>query len=84
MGSLSRQHCPGSSSVSSQGPFQLGWQWQGQCFLDSLLALLWITELKRRPGRGRRAATEQGCWAKRDRTASRGGEKAEEVREGLK
>lgn len=39
-------------------------------------ALLWVTELKRWPAWGRRAATKPGYWAKRDRTATRGRDKA--------
>lgn len=45
-------------------------------FCPLLTTLLWVTELKRWPGWGRRAATKPGCWAKRDRTATRGGHKA--------
>lgn len=39
-------------------------------------ALLWVTEIQKWPGWGRRAATKPGCWAKRDRTATGGGDNA--------
>jgi len=49
---------------------------QSQGWAPLPAALLWVTELKRWPGWGRRAATKPGCWVKRDRTATRDGEKA--------